>query len=251
MIPFEPTQAFAARLDADDSLASYRDQFHLPTAPDGQPCRYFCGHSLGLQPKSVSAYVEQELQDWASLGVEGHFSARNPWLSYHETLTAQSARLVGALPLEVVVMNTLTVNVHLLLVSFYQPTPSRYKILIEADAFPSDRYAVESHITWHGYDPRDAVVALQPRDGETALRRDDIEAVLANEGHAIALIWLGGVNYYTGQALDMAWLTRAGHEHGCTVGFDLAHAAGNLIFQLHDWQVDCAAWCTYKYLVMF
>jgi kynureninase len=248
MHAFKPTQAEAQQRDADDPLASYRAQFHLPQTKAGVPYLYLCAHSLGLQPKSVAAYVQQELRDWATLGVEGHFMAQTPWLSYHETLTAQTARLVGALPLEVVVMNALTVNLHLMFVSFYRPTSQRYKILVEADAFPSDRYAVESHLKWHGYDPRDALIALPPRDGEAAVRTEDIEAVLARDGASIALVWLGGVNYYTGQAFDMARITQAGHAQGCVVGFDLAHAAGNLVLRLHDWDVDCAVWCSYKYL---
>jgi kynureninase len=248
MQTFEPTLACATALDADDVLAPYRDCFHLPKGRDGQPCLYLCGHSLGLQPKSVSAYVEQELRDWARLGVEGHFTAQTPWLSYHETLTDQTARLVGARPREVVVMNALTINLHLLYVSFYRPTPQRYKILIEGDAFPSDRYAVESHLKWHGYDPAEALVALTPRAGEATLRTEDIEAVLRRDGQSIALVWLGGVNYYTGQAFDMARIAALGHAQGCLVGFDLAHAAGNLPLHLHDWDVDCAVWCSYKYI---
>jgi kynureninase len=246
--PFQPTRASAMALDADDTLAPYRDRFHLPQGRDGQPCVYLCGHSLGLQPKNVSTYVEQELQDWARLGVEGHFAAQTPWLSYHETLTPQTARLVGARPQEVVVMNALTVNLHFLFVSFYRPTPERYHILIEDDVFPSDRYAVTSHLKWHGYDPAEALLALAPRPGEATLRTEDIEAVLARAGHRIALVWLGGVNYYTGQAFDMARIAAAGHAQGCPVGFDLAHAAGNLPLRLHDWNVDCAAWCSYKYI---
>jgi kynureninase len=248
MHTFKPTQAEAQKWDADDPLAAYRKQFHLPQTAAGTPYLYLCGHSLGLQPKSVAAYVQQDLQDWATLGVEGHFTAQTPWWSYHETLTAQTARLVGALPREVVVMNALTVNLHLMFVSFYRPTPQRYKILVEADAFPSDRYAVESHLKWHGYDPQDALIALPPREGEAAVRTEDIEAVLARHGASIALVWLGGVNYYTGQAFNMARITRAGHAQGCVIGFDLAHAAGNLVLHLHDWDVDCAVWCSYKYL---
>jgi kynureninase len=248
MPAFKPTQADAQKWDAEDPLAPYRQHFHLPQTKAGVPYLYLCGHSLGLQPKSVAAYVEQDLRDWATLGVEGHFMAQTPWLSYHETLTAQTARLVGALPLEVVVMNALTVNLHLMFVSFYRPTPQRYKILVEADTFPSDRYAVEAHLKWHGYDPQDALIALPPREGEAVVRTEDIEAVLAREGDAIALVWLGGVNYYTGQAFDMARITQAGHAQGCVVGFDLAHAAGNLVLHLHDWDVDCAVWCSYKYL---
>lgn len=248
MTTFAPTRDAAFALDADDALAPCRDRFCLPQAANGQPVVYLCGHSLGLQPNSVRAYIEEELQDWATFGVEGHFNARRPWLSYHETLTAQTARLVGANATEVVVMNSLTVNLHLMLVSFYRPTAARYKILIEADAFPSDRYAVASHLKWHGYDPQDALLTLPPRPGEAAIRQEDIAALLHREGATIALIWLGGVNYYTGQVLDMAAITAIGRAQGCVVGFDLAHAAGNIVLQLHDWNVDCAVWCAYKYL---
>lgn len=248
MRPFQPTPAYAEEQDTTDPLAGYRDQFHLPMGDDGTPWLYLCGNSLGLQPKRVRAAVEQELQDWATLGVEGHFKAQTPWLSYHETLADQTARLVGATPLEVVVMNSLTVNLHLLFVSFYRPTPKRYKVLIEADTFPSDRYAIISHLRWHGYDPDEALLTLQPRPGETTIRTEDIVALLAREGQAIALIWLGGVNYYSGQAFDMATITHVGHAHGCVVGFDLAHAVGNLILKLHAWEVDFAVWCSYKYL---
>ncbi len=248
MRPFQPTPAFASEMDAADPLAAYREQFHWPTSADGSPYLYLCGNSLGLQPKTVRAYIEQELHDWARLGVEGHFQATNPWLPYHESLTAATARLLGAKPLEVVVMNALTVNLHLMLVSFYRPTPERYKVLIEAEAFPSDRYAVESHIRWHGYDPKDALIAIQPRPGEATIRTEDIETFVAQEGQTIALIWFGGINYYTGQAFDLARLTQAGRAQGCLVGFDLAHAVGNLILQLHAWEVDFAVWCSYKYL---
>jgi kynureninase len=246
---FQPTREAALALDADDALASYRDQFYLPqVSAHGRHAVYLCGHSLGLQPKTVRDYIDEELQDWAALGVEGHFHARRPWLSYHETLTAQTARLVGALPTEVVVMNALTVNLHLMLVSFYRPTSERFKILIEADAFPSDRYAVASHLAWHGYDPQEALLTLQPRPGEAVVRQEDIEALLHREGSSIALVWLGGVNYYSGQVFDMAAITTSGHAQGCVVGFDLAHAAGNIRLELHDWNVDCAVWCSYKYL---
>ena len=242
------TSASAADLDAHDPLAAYRGKFHIPKGSDGQECIYLCGNSLGLQPKTVRAYVEQELDDWARLGVEGHFRAHTPWLPYHECLAAQTASLVGARPIEVVVMNTLTVNLHLMLVSFYRPTPERYKILIEAHAFPSDRYAIASHLAWHGLDPSAALIALEPRNGEATLRTEDIAAVLEQHGRSIALILLGGVNYYTGQAFDMGRITQAGHAQGCRVGFDLAHAAGNVRLQLHDWGVDFAVWCSYKYL---
>jgi kynureninase len=245
---FQPTRAYAVALDHEDPLAPYRHRFHHPTTPDGTPCLYFCGNSLGLQPWTVREYIEQELHDWATLGVEGHVQATHPWLPYHELLAAPTARLVGARPQEVVVMNALTVNMHLLLVSFYRPTPERYKIVIEADAFPSDRYAIASHIRWHGYDPTEALLPLVPRPGEATLRTEDIEALLEREGHTIALLWIGGVNYYTGQAFDMARITRVGQAQGCLVGFDLAHAVGNLVLHLHDWGVDCAVWCSYKYL---
>jgi kynureninase len=242
------TLASAVELDANDALATYREQFHIPSGPAGQECIYLCGNSLGLQPKTARAYVEQELHDWATLGVEGHFHAKYPWLPYHELLAEQTARLVGATPREVVVMNTLTVNLHLMLVSFYRPTPERHKILIESHTFPSDRYAIMSHLSWHGFDPTAALMSLEPRDGEAALRTEDIEAVLDKEGQSIALVLFGGVNYYTGQAFDMAAITRAAQAQGCVVGFDLAHAAGNIPVQLHDWGVDFAVWCSYKYL---
>ena len=225
-----------------------RGLFHIPKGPDGQEGVYFAGNSLGLQPKTTRAYVTQELDDWQTLGVEGHFKARHPWMPYHEFLTAQTARLVGAKPLEVVVMNSLTVNLHLMLVSFYRPTPERHKIVIEANAFPSDQYAVASQAAFHGYDPEEAVVELMPRPGESMLRTEDIEDYLAREGESVALVMMGGVNYYTGQAFEVDRITKAAQAQGCTVGFDLAHAAGNLVLQLHDWNVDFAVWCSYKYL---
>lgn len=248
MPAFQPTSAAATALDASDPLAAYRHQFHLPQARDGTPYLYLCGQSLGLQPKTVRAAVEQELDDWASLGVEGHFHAKHPWLPYHEHLAAQTARLVGATPLEVVVMNTLTVNLHLMLVSFYRPTPERYKVLIEASAFPSDRYAIASHLRWHGVEPRTALLEWTPRADTGILDLADLNALLERDRQTIALILLGGVNYYSGQALDMRRITQAGQDQGCVVGFDLAHAAGNIPLQLHAWEVDFAVWCSYKYL---
>ncbi len=245
---YEPTPDFARRLDEADPLASFRGRFHIPKRADGRDTVYFTGNSLGLQPTTTRAMVMQELDDWQRLGVEGHFKARTPWMPYHETLTAQTARLVGAKPPEVVVMNSLTVNLHLMLVSFYRPTRERYRVLIEAHAFPSDRYAVASQVRYHGFDPADAIVEAAPRPGETTLRTEDLEALLDREGASIALVMMGGVNYYTGQAFDMARITRAAHEKGCLAGFDLAHAAGNLVLALHDWDVDFAVWCTYKYL---
>jgi kynureninase len=247
-IKFETGRQFAIALSAADPLAAYRERFHIPKTSAGSDCVYLCGHSLGLQPKSARAYIEQELQDWERLGVEGHFHARNPWMPYHEILAAPTARLVGALPSEVVVMNSLTANLHLMMVSFYRPTSARHKIVIESSAFPSDQYAVQSQIAFHGYDPAESVIEIAPRPSETPIRTEDIEKLIAEKGDQIALILLGGVNYYTGQAFDCRRITAAGHAQGCVVGFDMAHAAGNLQLQLHDWNVDFAVWCSYKYL---
>ena len=240
--------ADAQQLDQQDPLQPYRNQFHLPIQSNGEPYLYFCGNSLGLQPKSAQALVSEVMEDWAKLGVEGHFHAQNPWMPYHELLTESMAKIVGAHPLEVVVMNTLSVNLHLMMVSFYRPTARRYKILIESDAFPSDRYAVESQLKWHGYDPSTALLELRPRKGEETIRTEDIEGLLAEEGESIALIMLGGVNYYTGQYFDLAHIADIGHQHGCTVGYDLAHGAGNIQPNLHAIEADFAVWCTYKYL---
>jgi len=242
------TSVSAAELDAADPLAAFRQEFHIPPGPDGRPCAYFCGNSLGLLPKTARAAVEQEFASWERQGVEGHFRGASPWVPYHETLADATARVVGARPLEVVVMNTLTVNLHLLLVSFYQPTATRYKILMEGGAFPSDQYAIESQARLHGLDPADVIVELVPRPGEHTLRTADIEATIQELGTSLATVLIGGVNYYTGQAFDMAAITRAGHAAGALVGFDLAHAAGNVELHLHDWDVDFACWCSYKYL---
>jgi len=240
--------AVAARLDEADGLAGFRDQFHIPRSSSGENVIYFTGNSLGLQPKSVRGYIEQELKDWELLGVEGHVKARHPWMPYHEFLTAQMANVVGAKPIETVVMNSLTVNLHILMISFYRPSGDRFKVLIEKGSFPSDRYAVEAQIKLHGFDPESALIELGPRDGETTLRTEDIIDTIEREGATIALIMLGGVNYYTGQAFEMREITAAGHAAGALVGFDLAHAAGNLELKLHDWGVDLAVWCSYKYL---
>ncbi len=239
---------FAEQMDAGDPLADYRAQFHMPQTKQGDDCLYFCGNSLGLQPKALEAAMAQELEDWKKFGVEGHFQAKNPWMPYHEFLSESLAKLVGAKPSEVVAMNSLTVNLHLLMVSFYRPTKTRYKIVIEGQAFPSDQYAVQSQARFHGLDPNAALIELQPRKGENTLRTEDIEALIEREGSSIALIMLGGVNYYTGQLFDMQRITKAGHKQGCVVGFDLAHAAGNVPLQLHHWDVDFACWCSYKYL---
>lgn len=244
---FQAGEDFPIAMDERDPLKDYRDRFLIPKTSSGD-CIYLCGHSLGLQPKTAAAYVEQELKDWAALGVEGHFHAKNPWMRYHRLLTEQTAELVGAKPLEVVVMNSLTVNLHLMMVSFYRPTKERHKIVVERGAFPSDQYAVKSQISFHGFDPAASLIELTPRPGESCLHDEDIDALIEREGHEIALIMLGGVNYATGQAFDMARITRAGHARGCVVGFDLAHAAGNLLLKLHEWGPDFAVWCSYKYL---
>ena len=247
-IEFKAMREFAAAQTARDPLAHFRERFHIPKMADGSDCIYLCGQSLGLQPKSAREYVEQELQDWARLGVDGQLHARNPWIPYHELLTAPISRLVGALPIEVVAMNSLTVNLHMMMVSFYRPTPQCHKILIEANAFPSDQYAVKSQVQYHGYDPAVSLMEVAPRPGECAIRTEDIEKLIDAEGKKIALIMLGGVNYYSGQAFDFSRITAAGHAKGCVVAFDLAHAIGNLPLKLHDWNVDFAVWCSYKYL---
>ena len=225
----------------------YRDQFHIPKI-NGKDSIYLCGNSLGLQPKKVKEYVNEELEDWATLGVEGHIHARHPWLPYHEFLTQSMSRLVGAKESEVVVMNSLTVNLHLLMASFYKPTKDRYKIIIESDAFPSDRYAAASQARWHGFDEEDAIILWRPKPGSHLLEQEDLEDILRTEGEQVALMLLGGVNYYTGQYLNIPELTQLGHEYGIVMGFDLAHATGNMALQLHEWNVDFAAWCSYKYL---
>jgi kynureninase len=246
---YQATAAFAANLDATDELKDYRNRFHIPSA-NGKSLIYFCGNSLGLQPKSTRAYLEQELTDWQNLGVEGHLHAKNPWLYYHHFLTDATARLVGAKPIEVVVMNSLTVNLNLLMISFYRPTAKRNKIMMEYMAFPSDQYAVENQVKFHGYNPNDAIIELMPREGENCIRTTDILAKIDEHKDELALIMIGGVNYYTGQLFDMATITS--HAKNCSsdivVGYDLAHAAGNVKMQLHDWGVDFATWCSYKYL---
>jgi len=244
---YENTLAFAQSLDQADPLKNYRDQFYMPQV-NGKDAVYLCGNSLGLQPKAAKAAIEVELEDWALLGVEGHFHGRNPWMHYHEFLTEKVARLVGAKPVEVVVMNNLTSNLHFMMVSFYRPTKERFKIITEAGAFPSDQYALETQTKFHGFNPDKAIIELSPREGEYTLRTEDILAAIQEHGNELALVMMGGVNYYTGQAFDMEAITKAGHAVGAQVGFDLAHAAGNLVLNLHDWDVDFAVWCTYKYL---
>lgn len=235
-------------MDKTDALRHFREKFYIPKQAGGEDVLYFTGNSLGLQPKTVRAAVEQELKDWETLGVEGHFHAKNPWMPYHEFVTEQMANLVGAKPVETVVMNSLTVNLHLMMISFYRPTRERYKIVIESGAFPSDQYAVQSQIKFHGFEVENSLIELKPRENETCLRMEDIERAIAENADSIALIMLGGVNYYTGQAYDMRRITEIGHDTGATVGFDLAHAAGNIELKLHDWNADFAVWCSYKYL---
>ena len=240
--------SFAKELDSKDRLLPFRSKFHIPKHSGGNDVIYFAGNSLGLQPKTVREYVEQELKDWEVMGVEGHMHAKHPWLPYHEFLTEQTARLVGAKPPEVVNMNSLTVNLHLMLVSFYRPAKQKHKILIEANAFPSDHFALQSQIKFHGFNPAESLIEIKPREGEAILRNEDIIDYIYKEGDSIALIMFPGVNYYTGQVFDFENITKAGHEKGCIVGFDLAHAAGNLVLNLHEWNVDFAVWCSYKYL---
>ena len=248
MSQYKSTLEFAKKLDSDDELKSYRNKFHIPKDVEGNELVYFTGNSLGLQPKSAKDYINQELEDWANLGVEGHTHAKNPWMSYHEFLTQSMAKIVGAKPLEVVVMNTLTTNLHLMMVSFYKPTKKRYKILIESDAFPSDKYAVESQLRHHGYDDHEGLVLWKAREGEELANYDDLEKIIEEQGDEIALIMIGGVNYYTGQFFDLKRITKLGHKNGCVVGFDCAHGAGNVELNLHDSGADFAVWCTYKYL---
>jgi kynureninase len=245
---FKPGADFAVAMDQLDPLARFRERFCFPKTSGGDPCIYLGGHSLGLQPKTAAAYVQQELEDWAAFGVEGHFHARNPWMAYHHLLTEQTADLVGAEPAEVVVMNSLTVNLHLMMVSFYRPTNRRYRILVERGAFPSDQYAVKSQLSFHGFDPAASIVELTPREGEACMRHEDIDSLIDREGDTIALILLGAVNYATGQLFNLEGITRAAQRKGCVVGFDLAHAVGNVPLRLHDWGPDFGVWCSYKYL---
>lgn len=245
---FEASLQFARAADAADSLAHFRDQFLFPLGPQGRPVVYLAGNSLGLQPRGARRRVEEALDDWATYAVEGHTHEPAPWLPYHRMLAGPTARLVGAQEDEVVVMNTLTVNLHLLMVSFYRPTRGRHRILLEAGAFPSDRYALASQVRFHGFDPAEALVELAPRPGEEVLRPEDVLEAVARQGEEAALVLLGNVNYLTGQAFDVAAITRAGHAVGATVGFDFAHGAGNLLLHLHQDGPDFAVWCSYKYL---
>lgn len=239
---------YAQNLDKNDELREYRNRFHFPLDSHGDKKLYFTGNSLGLQPKSTREYINQELDDWAKYGVDGHFEAKNPWMPYHEIVTEKLARVVGAKPEEVVAMNSLTANLHFLMVSFYRPEGKKRKIVIEYDAFPSDVYAVKSQIEFHGGNPDTDLIYLKAREGEHTIRIEDIKSVLENQSDEIALIMLGGVNYYTGQLFDMKAITEIAHKNNIVAGFDLAHAAGNIHLKLHDWGIDFAAWCSYKYL---
>lgn len=244
---FENSRTFAQQLDAKDPLAKYRNEFIFPQI-NNKDAIYFTGNSLGLQPRSAQNYVNEIMSDWGNLAVEGHFQAEKPWWDYHERFAEQLSKVVGAKPKEVTVMNTLTVNLHLMMVSFYRPTKKRYKIICEEKAFPSDQYMISSQVRFHGFDPEDAIVELKKRDGEHNFRTEDILAKIEEVGGECALVLIGGVNYYTGQVFDMKTITEAGHKVGAFVGWDLAHAAGNIKLELHDWDVDFAAWCSYKYM---
>ncbi len=245
--PYENSLAFAQHQDEQDPLRHFREGFHIPQV-HGREAIYFCGNSLGLQPKTVRATVEEELSHWEKLAVEGHFLGKQPWLTYHKQFREPIAKLVGALPHEVVVMNNLTTNLHLMMVSFYQPTPDRYRIVMEAGAFPSDQYAIESQVRFHGYDPADAIVEVAPRPGKHTLRTEDIIKIVSDKNTKPALVLFGGINYYTGQVFDMQAIAAAAHQAGSYVGFDLAHAIGNVPMQLNAWNADFAIWCSYKYL---
>jgi len=245
---FENSIDYARSHDSEEPLKNSRDLFHIPKHASGKDAIYFAGNSLGLQPKSLQAWVEQELHDWQRLGVEGHFDAQRPWVSYHRLAKESLGRLVGASDLEVIAMNTLTVNLHALFISFYRPTPSRYKVLTMRQAFPSDHYAVCSQIKLHGYDPKEALIEVGPDDLHSCVDEQEIERTLEKEGDQIALIWLEGVNYMTGQKLNLKKIAQWGHRHGCYVGFDLAHAIGNVALDLHSDDIDFAVWCSYKYL---
>lgn len=247
MSGYKNTADFAKEKDANDELKAYREKFHLPSFHEKEVV-YFTGNSLGLQPKSVKDYVSQELDDWAKWGVEGHFDAKRPWFEYHEFLTEKAAKVVGALPKETVITHSLTTNLHLLMVSFYQPKGKRIKILCEAKAFPSDQYALESQVKFHGYTTDEAIVEVAPREGEHLIREEDVLTKIEECGDELALVMIGGVNYYSGQLFDMETITKKAHSVGAIAGFDLAHAAGNIDLKLHDWGVDFAAWCSYKYL---
>lgn len=246
-VPFQATREFALEADAADVLAEFKQQFHFPKK-NGRDVIYFCGNSLGLQPRNVEQAIQTELTSWREEAVGGYFGGRHPWLYYQEYLKPSLARIVGCLETEVTVMNTLTVNLHLLMLSFYRPTPERYKILMEAGAFPSDQYAVETLVKHYGLEPETAILEIAPREGEKTLRTEDIIATIEAQGSSLAMVLFGGINYYTGQLFDLQRITRAAHRVNAIAGFDLAHVVGNTPLLLHEWEVDFAAWCSYKYL---
>jgi kynureninase len=245
---FVPDEDFARQLDAEDPLRGSRDKFHLPLGKDGKPLIYFAGNSLGLMAKSARGIVEEELDNWAKLGVDAHHATGTPWYTYHEALREPTARLVGAKSLEVICMNSLTVNLHLMMATFYRPTKSRFKILMEEPAFPSDTYAIKTQIAHHGLDPNDALILARPRKAEFTIRTEDIVDLIEKHAHELAVVMFAGVNFFTGQLFNIKKITAAAQKDGIIVGFDLAHAVGNVPLSLHDWNVDFAVWCSYKYL---
>ena len=247
-VTFSADEDFAKQLDAEDPLRQFREKFHLPLGKDGKPLIYFAGNSLGLMPKTAHAIVEEELDNWTKLGVDAHHARGTPWYSYHEALRDPTARLAGAKPVEVICMNSLTVNLHLMMATFYRPTKSRFKILMEDPAFPSDTYAIKTQIVHHGLNPKDALILARPRQGEFTIRMEDTVDLINKHADQLAVVMFGGVNFFTGQLLDIEKITAAAHNRGITVGFDLAHAIGNVPLSLHDWNVDFAVWCSYKYL---
>ncbi len=244
---FQNTRAFAQSLDAQDELKKYQSEFEFPKV-NGKKTIYFTGNSLGLMPKRAKKYIDDVMNDWANMAVEGHFYAEKPWWDYHERFSNPLSKIVGAKPSEVSVMNTLTVNLHMMMVSFYNPTATRFKIICEEKAFPSDQYMFQTQVKFHGLDPKDVIVEVKRREGEHNLRNEDIIAKINEVGDELALVLIGGINYYTGQVLDMENITKAGHAVGANVGWDLAHAAGNIELKLHEWNVDFACWCSYKYM---
>ncbi|PYJ27604.1 MAG: kynureninase [Verrucomicrobia bacterium] len=245
---FSVEENFARQLDIEDPLGSYREKFHLPCGKNAKPLIYFGGNSLGLMPKSARQVVEEELDNWAKLGVDAHHAAGTPWYSYHEALREPAARLIGARPVEVICMNSLTVNLHLMMATFYRPTKSRFKILMEEPAFPSDTYAIKTQIIHHGLDPTDTLVLARPRKSEFTIRTEDMINLIEKHGDDLAVVMVGAVNFFTGQLFDLEKIIAAAHKHGIIAGFDLAHAIGNIPLSLHDWNVDFAVWCSYKYL---
>ena len=245
---FSPDEEFARQLDSEDPLREFRDKFHLPLGEDRKPVVYFAGNSLGLMPKSARQIVDDELDNWAKLGVDAHHATGTPWYSYHEALRKPTARLVGAKPVEVICMNSLTVNLHLMMATFYRPTKSRFKVLMEEPAFPSDTYAIKTQIIHHGLDTKVALIRARPRKGEFTIRTENLIELIEKQEDQLAVVMLAGVNFFTGQLLDIEAITVAAQKHGIVVGFDLAHAAGNVSLSLHDWNVDFAVWCSYKYL---